>query len=119
MTRRRTNPDFLNGVPEMLLLHLLSRRPMYGYELVQAIRLSTGEALAFGEGCIYPLLHRLEAEGLLSSERIEVGGRSRVVYRVTKTGAKRLKETVSAWSAVTEAITRALQGGGDVRPALA
>ena len=119
MNRRRTNPDFLNGVPEMLLLHLLSGRPMYGYELVQAIRASTREALTFGEGCVYPLLHRLEADGLLSSERTEVGGRSRVVYRVTKAGAKRLKETVSAWSAVSEAIRTALEGGGDVRPALA
>ena len=38
MTPKRTNPDFLNGVPELLILSLLSRRSMYGYELVQAIR---------------------------------------------------------------------------------
>ena len=35
MTPKRSNPDFLNGVPELLILSLLSRRPMYGYELVQ------------------------------------------------------------------------------------
>jgi PadR family transcriptional regulator, regulatory protein PadR len=61
---RRTNPDYLNGVPELLLLSLLSRRAMYGYELVQAIRAATGGALEFGEGCIYPILHRLEAVGI-------------------------------------------------------
>lgn len=116
---RRTNPEFLNGVPEMLILHLLSGRPMYGYELVQAIHTATGEALTFGEGCVYPLLHRLEADGLLAAERMTVGGRSRIVYRVTKAGAKRLKETVSTWSAVTAAIRSALEGGGDARPALA
>ena len=38
MTKRSTNPDFLNGVPELVVLELLSRRPMYGYELVQAIK---------------------------------------------------------------------------------
>ena len=41
MRTKRTNPDFLNGVPELLILSLLSRRSMYGYELVQAIRQAT------------------------------------------------------------------------------
>ena len=59
-TSKRTNPDFLNGVPELLLLRLLARQPMYGYELVQRIRLQSDSALEFGEGCIYPILHRLE-----------------------------------------------------------
>ena len=69
MKSKRTNPDFLNGVPELLILSLLSRRPMYGYELVQAIRQSTAGTLEFGEGCVYPILHRLEAEGLLGGKR--------------------------------------------------
>jgi PadR family transcriptional regulator PadR len=67
MAIRKTNPAFLNGVPEMLLLELLSRRPMYGYELVQSIKLATGGTLEFGEGCIYPILHRLETQGVLSA----------------------------------------------------
>jgi hypothetical protein len=46
MRTKRTNPDFLNGVPELPILSLLSRRPMYGYELVQAIRHS-GRLLRF------------------------------------------------------------------------
>ena len=41
MRKKRSNPDFLNGVPELLILSLLSRRPMYGYELIQAIRQAT------------------------------------------------------------------------------
>lgn len=119
MTRKRTNPDFLNGVPELLILHLLSGRAMYGYELVQAIRLATNEALEFGEGCVYPILHRLEADGLLVGKRETVAGRNRVVYRVTKQGAKRLEEAVASWRHVVGAIQCALQGGADVQPALA
>lgn len=65
--QRKSNPPFLNGVPEMLILKLLSRRPMYGYELVQAIRQATNEELQFGEGCVYPILHRLESQGLLKA----------------------------------------------------
>src|SRR3990172_7934305 len=98
MPKRTTNPDFLNGVPELVVLNLLSRRPMYGYELVQAIQEESGGALAFGEGCIYPLLHKLEAHGDLASRRMEVGGRSRVVYRVTPKGSKQRAEAEAQWS---------------------
>lgn len=119
MRQARSNPDFLNGVPELLILHLLSRQPMHGYELVQAIRSATGEAIAFGEGCIYPLLHRLEGDGLLSSRREPVGGRSRIVYAVTASGKRRLAETQLAWQKIVEGIQRALQGGEHGQPALA
>ncbi len=49
---KNSNPDFLNGVPELLVLQLLARRPMYGYQLVRAIEQSTSQVLEFGEGCI-------------------------------------------------------------------
>jgi len=119
MRSKRTNPDFLNGVPELLLLSLLSRRPMYGYELVQAIRAATKGTLEFGEGCIYPILHRLEAEGMLGSKRETVAGRSRVIYRVTAKGSKQLASTVSTWQQIVQAINHALQGGEHGKPALA
>jgi PadR family transcriptional regulator PadR len=111
MSRRTTNPDFLNGVPELVVLELLSRRPMYGYELVQAIREESSGALAFGEGCIYPLLHKLEARGDLASRRVDVGGRSRVVYRVTPQGTKQRAASLAQWSEVVAAVGRVLQGG--------
>jgi PadR family transcriptional regulator, regulatory protein PadR len=111
MATRKTNPDFLNGVPELVLLELLSRRPMYGYELVQAIKEESSGTLEFGEGCIYPLLHKLEARGDLSSRRLDVGGRSRVVYRVTPKGTKQRAASMAQWSAVAEAVSRILQGG--------
>lgn len=119
MTLKRTNPDFLNGVPELLILSLLARRPMYGYELVQAIRRSTGGTLEFGEGCVYPILHRLEADGLLDGKRETVGGRSRVVYCVTPKGAKRLANSAASWRKIVEAVAQALQGGEHGEAALA
>ena len=119
MKTKRTNPDFLNGVPELLILSLLSRRSMYGYELVQAIRRSTRGTLEFGEGCVYPILHRLEAEGLLGSKRETVGGRSRVVYRVTAKGAKRFSSATTAWQQIVQTINHALQGGEHGEPGLA
>jgi PadR family transcriptional regulator PadR len=119
MRTKRTNPDFLNGVPELLILSLLSRRSMYGYELVQAIRQATHGTLEFGEGCVYPVLHQLEAEGMLASRRETVAGRSRVIYRVTPKGSKRLASTVTTWQQIVQAVNHALQGGEHGKPALA
>ena len=119
MRTKRTNPDFLNSVPELLLLSLLSRRPMYGYELVQAIRASTNGTLEFGEGCIYPILHRLEAEGMLASRREMVAGWSRVIYRVTTKGSKKLASATTTWQQIVQAINHALHGGEHGQPAMA
>ncbi len=113
MSKLRTNPDFLNGVPELIVLRLLARQPMYGYQLVQAIRLTSGGELSFGEGSIYPVLHKLEAAGLLSSQSEIVGGRSRVTYRVTATGKKRLAGSAAEWQRIVAAVGLILQGGTD------
>lgn len=119
MSRGRTNPDFLNGVPELAVLELLSRRPMYGYELVQAITAESDGALAFGEGCIYPLLHKLEEGGELASRRVDVGGRTRVVYRVTPQGRKQHAVLAARWASTVEAVSRILHGGKHERSRIA
>lgn len=119
MALRKSNPPFLNGVPEMLLLELLSRQPMYGYQLVQAIKHATDGQLEFGEGCIYPILHRLESHGVLKSARENVGGRERVVYRLTAQGRQQLGASVASWQRVVRAVDHVLQGGSHGRTTLA
>ena len=119
MAERKSNPAFLNGVPEMLILQLLSSHSMYGYELVQEIKASTDGQLEFGEGCIYPILHRLESDGLLQATEDVVAGRKRVVYRATRRGKARLVTTVNNWRRIADAVNRSLEGGGNVRSALA
>jgi PadR family transcriptional regulator PadR len=108
MVRKRSNPEFLNGVPELLVLSLLSQRPMHGYDLVQAIHAETDGALTFGEGCIYPMLHQLEAKGFLASEKSTVRGRERLVYAVTRAGLRHLKESKSRWLQITQAVNSIL-----------
>ena len=102
---KKTNPSFLNGVPELLVLRLLSDREMYGYQIVEEIRSQTGEALSFGEGCIYPYLHYLEAEKQVSSQRREVAGRNRNYYKLTARGRKRLEALTSEWKRVTTGVS--------------
>jgi PadR family transcriptional regulator, regulatory protein PadR len=119
MTIKKTNPDFLNGVPELLVLQLLQRQAMHGYDLVQAIRTASGGQLDFGEGCVYPVLHRLEAQELLASKRELAGGRNRIVYRLTRQGARRLADSRAKWQEIVAAVSTVLQGSEHGRPALA
>ncbi len=102
--KRDTVPNYLSGVPELLILRLLKDREMYGYELVQAIRTATGEAIVLGEGVVYPMLHMLEREGALQSRRQTVAGRSRIYYTLTPAGDKRLTQAATAWTRIAEAV---------------
>jgi PadR family transcriptional regulator PadR len=111
MAVRETNPNFMNGVPELLILRLLAQDEMYGYEIVQAIRSRTEAVIAVGEGVVYPVLHGLERDGALRSRRRTVNGRSRVYYAVTRAGSRRLADLSEAWTNLAAAIQKMLTGG--------
>lgn len=108
---RETNPNFMNGVPELLILKLLQREEMYGYEIVQAIQEHTNTVIAVGEGVVYPVLHGLERNGALKSRRKTVNGRSRIYYSLTAAGSRRLADLSKTWFSLTTAIQNMLTGG--------
>lgn len=109
MKDKKTNPNFMNGVPEFLALSLLTKGEMYGYELVKKIRESTHGTLYFQEGCIYPTLHSLEGEGCLTSTRKEVNGRRRFYYQLTPKGKRKLERMTTEWATVVRGISIALR----------
>ena len=108
----KRDASFMNGVTEMLVLQLLARRAMYGYELVAAIRLATGDVVRAGEGGVYPLLHAMEHGGLLKSHARRHGGRERLYYEPTAAGRKRLTQMKDHWLTLSTAI-HAVLGGRD------
>lgn len=116
VTSRATNPNFMNGVPELLILRLLEDAEMYGYQIVQAIRDHTDAVIVVGEGVVYPVLHTLERAGALKSRRRTVAGRSRIYYSLTRAGSRRLTELAGQWMSVAQAVQKTLAGGryGDV-----
>jgi len=116
MNDKRTNPNFLNGVPDFLVLNLLSKHEMYGYEIVRKILESTHETISFQEGCVYPTLHSLESENYVSSSRKEVNGRCRYYYRLTPRGRRKLEKMTVQWVRVTRGISFVL-GGSYAEPA--
>ena len=107
-----TNPNFMNGVPELLILRLLGEQEMYGYEIVAAIRARTADAISLGEGVVYPVLHALEREGALKSRRKLVKGRTRVYYTVTRKGETRLAALIRQWNEITETVGQAIRETG-------
>lgn len=104
----QTNPPFMSGVPELLVLRLLAHKEMYGYEIVKAVRVVTAEAISLGEGVIYPVLHALEQKGALKAERKPVNGRTRVYYTVTAKGRYRFEKLAAEWSRVSGGVESAL-----------
>ena len=104
----RTNPPFMSGVPELLLLRQLRTKEMYGYELVKSIKGLTGDAISLGEGVIYPVLHSLEESGALKARRKKVTGRTRVYYSLTAKGRKRLDQLQGEWERVQSGVAAAL-----------
>lgn len=104
------NNSLSAGVPELMILRLLQDQEMYGYEIVQAIALRTGQAVAPGEGVVYPVLHGLEKSGALKSRRRTVNGRSRVYYILTAKGAKRLNHLVTNWNMLNAAVQAMMAG---------
>ncbi len=109
----QTNPPFMSGVPELLLLRLLEQREMYGYELVKAIKIVTGESISLGEGVIYPVLHSLERGGALKAKRKKVAGRTRVYYSLNAKGKTRLSRLQDEWLRIQSGVTAALGGTAD------
>jgi PadR family transcriptional regulator PadR len=111
MPARESNPNFMNGVPELLILRLLQNHEMYGYQIVQSIRDRTAEVVAVGEGVVYPVLHSLESNGALRSRRKTVNGRSRIYYSITPAGVRRFAALSQTWSHIAAAVQTVLKGG--------
>lgn len=81
------------GTLQNIILKLLSKEvKMYGYQITQRAKELTEGELEMTEGALYPLLHKLEADGIITSEVQEINGRSRKYYLLTEKG-KRQQET--------------------------
>ena len=99
------------GGMDMLILHLLAERDMYGYEMVTELAGRSSEVFQLKEGTLYPLLHRLEKEGSVSAYEEKKGGRVRRYYRLTRKGGEKLRERTEAWERYAGAVNAVLCGG--------
>lgn len=107
----RVDKELSKGSHELIILKLLSRRDMYGYQIVQEMALLSEGAFDMSQGSLYPFLHKMERNGLLEAYRVPENGRERVFYRLTAQGRAVLSEKEARWSAYVRAMERILKGG--------
>jgi len=106
----KSSASLMSGVPELMILQLLARNEMYGYELARTIRTLTTDAVSVGESVLYPALHALERRGLVRGRRRAVAGRTRVYYSITPKGARRLAHLASHWRRISEGVEAVMRG---------
>ncbi len=112
-------PELLRGTLDMMILTVLDRHGAeHGYGIMRHIRETSQGVLIVEEGSLYPALHRLEKRGCLSHEwrRSESNRRARY-YSLTPKGRKRLREQVTDWNVVAEAVNHVLRPQPAPRPA--
>lgn len=100
-----TSADQSNFRRGVMSLVLLKREDMYGYQLVtETQRLSEGRIVT-QEGSLYPVLYKLEDQGLISSRRVPVGKRmNRVYYHLEPAGEQRLKDLIADYKSVVRGV---------------
>ena len=93
--------DLVAASSKPLVLSILTAGESYGYEIIQQVRELSGGQIEWSDGMLYPVLHRLERDGLIESEWKESEtGRERKYYRLSSEGHKSLKTERQQWLAV-------------------
>ena len=105
-----TTNELKKGSAELLILSLLARRALHGYELAKLIEARSAGAVRFKAASLYPLLYRLEARGWILGRWVEKAGqRRRRHYRVTAEGQKVLEQQRQTWAAFVAGVSRILE----------
>ena len=92
-------PHLSHGDYGLLILGLLSRREMYGYEIMTELRDTTSRAIDLPEGTVYPALRRLERDGIVEGRWVEAatGTPRRRYYKLTLKGERALADGLAEW----------------------
>lgn len=103
--------QLLKGIAPMVVLEILSRGPMYGYELSQAIEQRSKDILTLGKGTLYPLLYNLEAKKLIRGRwETAESGRRRRYYSITGKGEAELAKQKAQLKELTAGLSLVFGG---------
>lgn len=101
------NTQFKKGIIEMCVLKIISKKDMYGFELIQSI----SQEIEVNENTIYPILRRLTKQGLFDTytETMSIGA-PRKYYKITADGAVKLDDYMTEWKTFIDSVYRILGG---------
>lgn len=103
--------DLLQGTLDLLVLETLSKEPMHGWGIAQAIRAASDGVLTVNQGSLYPALHRLEKRRWVTARwGVSENNRRAKFYRLTEAGRHQLASERSQWQELSAAIARVLAG---------
>jgi PadR family transcriptional regulator PadR len=106
----KSDPQLVKGTVRLLVLRLLEREPMYGYQMIQHLRDRSEGYFRLGEGALYPLLHEMEESGFLRAEWRDQDGRpKRRYYHLTGKGRRELARRLETWQGFTKAVHLVLE----------
>ena len=106
----QVDTQLVKGTVRLLVLRLLYREPMYGYQMIQHLRDRSEGYFSLGEGALYPLLHELEEQGFVRAKWQEQQGRpSRRYYHLTAKGKRELARRMQGWQGFTKAVDLVLE----------
>src|SRR5579864_7700898 len=95
---------------DLLILQTLTREPLHGWAIGKRIQLLSGDILSFGQGSLYPALHRLEQQGWIDAEWKDSDlGRSAKFYSLTREGRKQLASELDTWERLSSAVKMVIQ----------
>ncbi len=90
-----------------LILTILKKGDNYGYQIIQEVKELSGGTMEWSDGMLYPVLHRLEKEGLLRSHwQLSEEGRRRKYYSITELGKEELIKEKEQWSQIHEVLIK-------------
>ena len=106
--------NFKRGTAEMLVLHLLMKEDLYGYQITNAFEEKSNGVYTMLEGSLYPILYRLTEEGCITDYTKLVGKRRmRRYYHLEDKGRERYQEILAEYDAIINSINRILDRGDD------
>ena len=108
--------ELLKGTLKTIILKLLAgNKKMYGYEITQKVKELTRDRIQITEGALYPTLHTLEADGLVTAEVEYIGKRVRKYYSLSPTGKTAGKEKLKELTSFMDTMIALL----DIKPKIA
>ena len=101
----KIDKSLMTGSTTLLILSLLSGEEMYGYQMITELARRSDRTFELKEGTLYPILHTLEADRLVTVREKEAEtGRVRKYYRITRKGLKALEEKKEEWRLFTKKV---------------
>lgn len=108
----KINKELLKGSTTVLILSLLNRKDMYGYEMIKEMEERSKNIFSFKEGTLYPILHSLENENYIEAYwDSSNGNRKRKYYKITSAGKKVLIEKEKEWQLFSSTVNNVLWEG--------